>query len=442
MKRLSLSTLAELPDAVRQSTFAPEALTCGILHLGIGAFHRAHQAVYTEDAIEVAGDGAVGGWGIVGVSMRQAQVAETLAAQDGLFTVETRDEQASYRVIGCVRRSLTLPKQPEAIAAWMADPGINIVTLTVTEKGYCLGPDGLDVTHPDIIHDITNPRHPRSAIGALVAGLRRRLQAAGAPLTVISCDNLTANGPRLAAATVELADHLDPALAHWIVNAIAFPETMVDSIVPASDQASRARTDAALGVVDLASVQRESFAQWVIEDRFAGPRPAWDRVGVEIVGAVQPYRQLKLHVLNAGHSALAYLGLARGHDYVRQAISDPELAGFLDSLVALEVAPGLANLPVAAYWSTTRKRFANPAVDHRLDQIAQDGAFKLAQRVFPLMISNRSKGLPVTRLGAIVRAWLAFAAQGLQEALADPTLFPDEFRSDPVLRASILGASA
>ena len=425
MKRLSFSTLADLPDSVRQPAFAPEALTSGILHLGIGAFHRAHQAVYTEDAIEAAG----GGWGITGVSMRQATVAETLAAQDGLYTVETRDIDASYRVIGCVRRTLTLPLDPGAVALALADPAVRIVTLTVTEKGYCLGADGLDFTHPDIIHDVTHPNQPRSAIGALVAGLRLRHQDRGAPVTVISCDNLTGNGPRLAAATVQLADHLDPALAHWIQNEIAFPETMVDSIVPASDEASRARTDVVLGLEDFASVQRESFAQWVIEDRFAGPRPAWDRVGVEIVGAVQPYRQLKLHVLNACHSALAYLGLARGHDYVRQAIADAELAGFLDALIAEEVAPGLANLPVPAYWAMTRKRFANPAVDHRLDQIAQDGAFKLAQRVFPLIVTNRQAGLPVERLAAIVRAWMSFAGKTLEEAVAD----------HPDLRAVIAG---
>jgi fructuronate reductase len=418
MKRLSFSSLADLPDPVRQPAYPPEVLTSGILHLGIGAFHRAHQAVYTEDAIEVAG----GNWGITGVSMRQASVAETLAAQDGLYSVETRDEEARYRVIGCVRSTLTLPLDPGAVAQILADPAIEIVTLTVTEKGYCLGEDGLDFTHPDIIHDITHPNLPRSAVGALVAGLWQRHQAGGAPVTVISCDNLAGNGPRLAAATIQLADHLDPALAHWILNDIAFPETMVDSIVPASDAASRARVDAALGLTDLASVQRESFAQWVIEDRFAGPRPAWDRVGVEIVGAVQPYRQLKLHVLNACHSALAYLGLARGHDYVRQAIADPELAGFLDALIAEEVAPGLAKLPVAAYWATTRKRFANPAVDHRLDQIAQDGPFKLAQRVFPLIETNRQAGLPVERLAAIVRAWASFAGKPLEEAVTDPGL--------------------
>ena len=418
MTRLSLASLAAALPAVRGPRYPVESLRPGILHLGIGAFHRAHQAVYTEDAIEAMG----GDWGIVGVSMRQATVAETLTPQDCLYTVEQRDAEPEYRIIGCVRRALTLPLDPDAVTGILADRSTHIVTLTVTEKGYCLGADGLDWNHPDIVHDLAHPDRPRSAIGALAAGLARRHRAGGAPLTVISCDNLSDNGPRLAAATIALAERRDPALARWIETSLAFPETMVDSIVPASDAASRARAEAALGLEDRASVQRERFAQWVIEDKFAGPRPAWDKAGVEIVGAVEPYRRLKLHVLNAGHSALAYLGLARGHEFVRQAIADPDLASFLDALIAEEVGPGLPDLPVADYWLTTRRRFANPAIDHRLDQIAQDGPFKLAQRVYPLMIANDRAGLPLARLAAIVRAWLAFAGKAPAEALPEEVL--------------------
>jgi fructuronate reductase len=276
----------------------------------------------------------------------------------------------------------------------------------------------------------------------LAAGLRRRRRDRGGPLTVISCDNLTSNGPRLRAALLSFADRVEPGLAEWIDRHAAFPETMVDSIVPATDDGCLARVEAALGCRDLAAVQRESFAQWVIEERFAAERPAWERVGVEIVAAVAPYRQLKLHVLNASHSALAYLGLARGHVYVRQAIADADLAGFLEAMIAEEVAPGLPALKVADYWAATRARFANPAMDHRLDQIAQDGPFKLAQRVYPLMIANRRRGLPVARLGAIVAAWLRFAGRPAAAALADPGLFPDEFRQDPLLGRAVTEAAA
>jgi fructuronate reductase len=349
--------------------------------------------------------------------MRQPAVAAALAEQNGLYTVEYRDAAPDFRVIGCVRRTMTLPLDPGAVIGTLADRATHIVTLTITEKGYCLGADGLEWGHPDIVHDLAHPEGPVSALGVLAAGLARRQRAGGAPLTVVSCDNLSDNGPRLAAAVLALAERRDPALARWIAASVAFPETMVDSIVPASDQASRARADAALGLQDQASVQRERFAQWVIEDKFAGPRPAWDKVGVEIVAAVEPYRRLKLHVLNACHSALAYLGLPRGHVFVRQAIADPELEGFLDRLIAEEVTPALAGLPVASYWASTRARFANPAVDHRLDQIAQDGPFKLAQRVFPLLVANRRAGLPAVGLAAIVRAWLDFAGKSPAEAL-------------------------
>ncbi len=415
MTRLSLASLAGARAAVRRPHYPVESLRPGILHLGIGAFHRAHQAVYSEDAIEAAG----GDWGIIGVSMRQATVAETLAEQDGLYTVEKRDAEPDYRVIGCVRRTLTLPQQPDAVIAAVAERTIHLVTLTITEKGYCLGADGLDWNHPDIVHDLAAPDRPRSALGVLVAGLARRHRAGGAPMSVVSCDNLSDNGPRLAAATLALAERRDPALARWIATSVAFPETMVDSIVPASDAACLSRVEAALGLQDHAAVQRERFGQWVIEDKFAGPRPAWDKAGVEIVGAVEPYRRLKLHVLNASHSALAYLGLARGHEFVRQAIADSALADFLDRMIAEEVAPALDGLPVAAYWTSTRARFANPAIDHRLDQIAQDGPFKLAQRVYPLIAANHRAGLPVTHLSAIVRAWLAFAGKSPEEALPE-----------------------
>jgi len=418
--RLTRANLSMARAAVRRPRYPVESLRPGILHLGIGAFHRAHQAVYTEDAIEAAG----GDWGIVGVSMRSPTVAQNLSEQDGLYTVEHLDADPDYRIIGCVRRALTLPLDPDGVISVLAERTTHLVTLTITEKGYCPGPDGLDWSHPDIVHDLAEPNKPRSAPGVLTAGLARRFKTGGVPLTVISCDNISDNGARLAASVVALAQRRDPVLARWIAQSVAFPETMVDSIVPATDEASRLRAEAALGLSDHASVQRERFGQWVIEDKFAGPRPAWDKVGVEIVAAVQPYRRLKLHVLNATHSALAYLGLARGHDFVRQAIADRELAAFLDELIAEEVAPALAGLPVAAYWASTRARFANPAVDHRLDQIAQDGPFKLAQRVFPLMIANHQAGLPFTHLAAIARAWLDFADTPLAQAP-----FPDEIRA-------------
>lgn len=438
--RLSLQTLDQVPAAIARPAYDVAALGCGVVHLGIGAFHRAHQAVYTDAAIAAAG----GAWGIVGVSMRKPDVAEALSPQDGLYTVEVLDAQPSYRVVGAVRQTLTLPLEPERVLAALAAPETRIVTLTVTEKGYCLDSEGaLDLGHPDIVHDLAAPAAPRSAIGVVAAGLARRVAAGAPPVTVISCDNVTDNGARLAAAVEAFAARAHPLLAPRLGSAAAFPQTMVDSIVPATDAASRGRIEQALGLSDEGSVQREAFGQWVIEDLFAGPRPAWEQVGVEIVADVVPYRRLKLHVLNASHSALAYLGLLRGCTYVRDAIADPELAAFLDGLIAEEVAPALPELAVRDYWSGVRRRFTNPAVDHRLDQIAQDGAQKLAQRIFPLMIANQHAGLPVARMGRIVAAWLDWSArQGAPRDLDDPAVFPPEIRTTAELRAAILGARA
>jgi fructuronate reductase len=328
----------------------------------------------------------------------------------------------------------------------IAASATRVVTLTVTEKGYCLNGEHLDLTHPEIVHDWSAPERPTSAIGALTAGLMRRRAAGGPPMTVISCDNLVDNGRRLRNAVCEFAERLGGDGADWIAQHIAFPDTMVDSIVPATDDASRRRVAAAVGLADLASVQREQFSQWVIENRLGGPIPAWAQAGVEIVSSVVPYRRLKLHVLNATHSAIAYLGLERGRVFVREAVADPEIVHFLNALIDEEIAPGLPDLPVRTYWSATLPRFANPMLDHRLDQIAGDGVFKLAQRIYPLMVSNVRAGLPVRRLAAVV--WRFLKLQGcrdgadLERWLDDAAVFPGEFRSEPLLRRAVADAAA
>lgn len=261
------------------------------------------------------------------------------------------------------------------------------------------------------------------------------------PVTVVSCDNLASNGRRLEAAVREFADRAAPELQPWLDANTAFPETMVDCIVPATDAASRARVESALGVIDDASVEREPFAQWIIEDRFVSARPAWG-AGVQFVADVADHRKLKLHVLNAAHSALAYLGRRRGHTFVREAIADPSLALRLHAMIAREVVPNLPDLPVFAYWCTTVERFANPMIDHRLDQIAQDGSAKLAERIYPLMRANLRAGRPITHMAEVVRAWLETAAPGgdLEQGLRSCALLPESFRAEPRLVAAVAEA--
>jgi fructuronate reductase len=439
MPRLKLETLARLPADVRRPEFDFQRLGVGIVHLGLGAFHRAHQAVFTEDALIAGG----GDWGILGVSLRHAAAPAALAAQDQLYAVETLASALQFRVMGAIRASLCATTHGAQLEDALASPQTHIVTLTVTEKGYCLGVNGeLDFAHADICHDLDHPDEPSSAIGWIARGLAARHRSHGRPITVISCDNLQANGTRLRRAVSAFMERGRPDLLSWLKDNVAFPRTVVDCIVPAATDASRARSAQALGLEDTAGVQREPYSQWVIERRFCGPRPAWERVGVQIVDDVETYGRLKLHVLNACHSALAYLGLARGHVFVREAIIDVDLARFLTELVSAEIAPALDPLPVQEYWSTVRARFINPRIDHRLSQIAEDGSQKLAERIFPLMIVNAATGAPIRLLARVVRGWLerVYGAAHVPSALDDPRLFPPPIRDNPSLRAAILEA--
>jgi fructuronate reductase len=451
--RLGARQLARLPQTVRRPAFDAAQLKCGIVHLGIGAFHRAHQAVFTEDAIAKSG----GDWGIVGASLQRADVPDMLTAQDGLYTVESLGTKADYRVMGVIREALFGPRDRGQLLAALVSPQTHAVTLTLSEKGYCLAADGaLDFSHPDIAADLAQPHAPQSAIGWLAQALAQRQKSGAGPLTILSCDNLGSNGEKLANAVTALSDRIWPGLSSWI-GANAFPLTLVDSIVPASDATHRARVSAALGLQDLASVQREEFAQWVIQDRFAGPAPAWGAVGAEIVPDISGYQRLKLHVLNSAHSALAYLGLPRGHVFVRQAIADADLLRFLDTMMAEEIGPALATLDVAGYWRKVKARFANPMIDHRLAQIAEDGSLKLPQRLFPLLEANAKTGANISRMADVVRAWLelmattpsrdpanawladwAKAGADKAKALDNPALFPALFCTDTRLRDAIL----
>jgi fructuronate reductase len=452
--RLNEATLAGLPAAVRRPEFDRAALKPGIVHLGIGAFHRAHQAVFTEDAVIKSG----GNWGIVGASLQRPGVPDALAAQDCLYTVETLDRSASYRVMGVLKQALFAPRDAAALKTALAAPTTHVATLTLSEKGYCLDAKGaLDFTHPDIVADLAAPHSPGSAVGWLALGLEERRRNGAGPMTIISCDNLQNNGARLAAAVEAFAARALPQLGSWLRANTAFPLTLVDCIVPAASAEHRARAAAALGMDDEASVQREPFAQWVIQDRFAGPLPAWGDVGAQIVEDVDAYQRIKLHVLNTAHSALAYLGLPRGHVFVRQAIADAELKHFLDAMMGHEIAPALAPLNVASYWKTVVARFENPMIDHRLGQIAEDGSLKLPQRLFPMLAANARSGKPMARMAEVVRAWATLMATtpardpanawfaewakngaDMAAALDNAALFPDAFRTDARLRAAVL----
>jgi fructuronate reductase len=422
MDRLSEATFERLPSTVRMPSYRRQDLGCAIVHLGLGAFHRAHQAVCTELALERA-------WsprGICGVSLRRPDVRDRLAPQDGLYSVAERDGAGTrLRVIGCLRRLLVAPEDPAAVIESIAARATAIVSLTVTEKGYCHDPASgrLDWSHADISHDLAKPERPRSAVGMLVAGLARR-RGRRSPPTVMSCDNLPANGRTLQGLAIALAARRDEALARWIEAEVAFPCSMVDRIVPAATAADIAQVGQALGVHDAAPVVCEPFWQWVIEDRFAGPRPAWELAGAELVGDVAPYEEMKLRLLNGSHSAIAYLGFLAGFEHVFEVMAAPDFAVFVRRMMA-EVAPTL-RVPgdLDAYQAALVARFANPALAHRTGQIAMDDSQKLPQRLLATIRDRLRAGAPIDHLCLAVAAWIRYASgrdeQGRAIEVADP----------------------
>ncbi|EHL99488.1 mannitol dehydrogenase domain protein [Acetobacteraceae bacterium AT-5844] len=422
--RLSTASLPCLPSVVRRPAYDRAALGIGIAHLGLGAFHRAHQAVFTDERI-AAGETD---WGISGMSLRSPAVRNALAPQDGLYTVLERGPAGdSARIIGSVAEVLTVPEQPDRAMARLTDASTRIISLTVTEKAYCRAADGgLDHAHPDINRDLTGDAFPRSVPGLLVEALRRRRAAKAPPCTVLCCDNLPRNGETVGRLTEAFAMRRDPQLAAWIRTEVAFPSTMVDRIVPSTQDEDRAAV-AALGYADAWPVVAEPFTQWVIEDRFSGPRPRWEAAGALLVDDVHVYELMKLRCLNGAHSTLAYLGALAGTETVSEAMAEPALAGFLSRLWREDLLPTLPATPgvdLSAYTAQLADRFRNPRIRHRLLQIAMDGSQKLPQRLLGPALERLRAGAMPRAIAIAVAGWMAFLLgadeRGGQHEIDDP----------------------
>ncbi len=426
MARLSDATLARVGPSVGVPRYDRAQAGIGIVHLGLGAFHRAHQALYTDDAMAAV----PGNWAIAGVSLRSADVRDTLAPQNGLYTAIQRSPAGVVRrVVGSLREALFLSADRARVQALLGAQDTRIVTLTVTEKGYCHDPatGRLNLDHPEIAHDLAHPGEPASVVGLLVHALAQRRATHGAPLTVVCCDNLPQNGALLEGLVVNFANARDAGLAEWIGAHAAFPSTMVDRIVPATTPADLADNDAALGLTDRAAVVHEPFAQWVIEDRFATPRPAWERAGAQLVAEVAPFEKMKLRLLNASHSAFAYLGFLAGYEFIYQVAAQPAFVTYMRRLMTEEVTPTLhvpPDVDLGAYREALVQRFANPALPHRTQQIAMDGSQKLPQRLLATVRENCAHGRPVILAALAVAGWMRYVAgvdeSGRPIAVADP----------------------
>lgn len=419
--RLSLDALARVPAAARPA-IDPLELRVGIVHLGIGAFHRAHQAVFTEDAAD--------GWGICGVSQRSRTVVDELAPQDGLYTVLTRSaSQVDARVVGAVRELRF------ADASRIADPAVRVVTLTVTEKGYRHDPatGRLRLDDEGIRADLAGGQ-PRTVVGQLVRGFAARMGADAGPVAVVSCDNLAHNGGTLAGLVGEFVAALrDEPLAQWIAAQVSFPSTVVDRIVPATTPEDRAEARRRIGLDDFGTVVTEPFKQWVIEDDFPGGRPAWDKAGALLTADVSPYEVIKLRMLNGSHSALAYLGVLAGCATIAEAMARfgevPRRLMSDDVLPTLDVPDGF---DIGAYQQQLLDRFANPALRHRTVQVAMDGSQKLPQRLLATVRARRAAGAEPRWAALAVAAWMRWVcvAPELDDPMADR------------LRAAVAGASS
>ena len=455
MSRLSLSSLAalgDLPAGVTGPAVDPRELRVGQVHLGLGAFHRAHQELYTEGAMAATGES---GWGVLGVTQRSARVAEQLAPQDALYGVLTLGgHEPSLRVIGSLRGvafpGVDTPRVVTAIAA----PTTHVVTLTVTEKGYRRAPDGgLDLTDAGTGADLAALRAAlagkddgspaRTPVGLLLRGLAARARADAGPLSVVCCDNLSDNG---AALRLLVRSWLAPAggssLGTWLEEQVRFPGTMVDRIVPATTAANREQAAAMLGLSDEGLVVGEPFTQWVVEDDFAGPRPAWHLAGATLTGGVAPYERAKLRVLNGSHSTLAYLGALRGHATIARAIADPDVEGVVRALIDRDVLPTLASPPgleLGAYRDQVLGRFANPHTGHTTVQVAMDGSQKLPQRLLDTARDRIAAGAVPVAVATSVAAWIAYvrAAASGTLVVADRTVTLD----DPLAAALAEAAS-
>ncbi len=398
---------AGLPVDLRRIRPAPKT---GIVHLGLGAFFRAHGAFYIQEAMAVSG----GDWGVLGVSLKRPDVRDALQPQDGLYhALELGHHGQTAQIVTSVTGVLVAPENPRAVLAAMADPAVRIVSLTVTEKGYCHEPatGRLDADHPDIAHDLTDAV-PRSAIGFLVRALDLRRHDGLRPFTVLTCDNLPNNGALLRGLTLDFAQRIDPALAKWIETEGCFPSTMVDRIVPATTPETLATVKRLTGQSDAAPVQHEPFRQWVVEDNFVdNQRPDLAAVGVELVSDVTPYEHMKLRMLNGTHSSLAYLGYLAGYETIADCMTDPVLASFVRDLWTNEIIPALTPPPGAdlnAYALALHDRYQNPGIRHRTWQIAMDGSQKLPQRILGTLAENRAAGRDSPGLTLAVAGWMRY----------------------------------
>lgn len=443
MERLGAASLRGLPATVRTPGYLDADLSIGIVHFGVGNFHRSHQAMYVDRLLAAGAHD----WAICGIGLleRDARMRDALEGQDGLYTLAEREPDGTDRVsvIGSIRRFLHAPDDPAAVLEQLVDPGVRIVSLTVTEGGYVCDPTNgrLPQDDPLVVEEVAGGlESPRTAFGWIVAALRERRARGTAPFTVMSCDNIQGNG-RVARASVEgVARLVDPGLADWIAAEVAFPSTMVDRITPVTTQADIDRVVAVLGVEDAWPVACEPFTQWVVEDVFVQGRPPLEDVGALLVRDIDPYEAIKLRLLNASHQALAYVGQLAGYTFVHEAVTDPRIASYVRDYMEQEAVPTLevpAGFDLAGYIDELFVRFGNPHVRDHLARLSVDASNRIPKFLLPVLADAITAGTS-GRVGASVvatwRQWCRGVAEGRFEI--------DDVAADALVAAAVQEPSA
>jgi mannitol 2-dehydrogenase len=417
---LNARTLSAIADSVPVPGYDRERIRVGVVHVGVGAFHRAHQAMY-HDRVMNAADASQ--WGICGVGVMPAdrRMKDALTAQDGLYTLVEKHHDGTYtaRVIGAITEYLFAPDDPDAVIEKMAAESTRIVSLTVTEGGYNIHhvTGEFDATNPDVAHDLQPGAVPRTTFGLITEALRRRRERGIVPFTVMSCDNLQGNGHLTKRVFSAFARLRDPELGAWVERAVHFPNSMVDRITPVTTDDDRTEVRARFGIDDRWPVVCEPFTQWVLEDSFSDGRPPYGQAGVQIVDDVEPYELMKLRLLNAGHQALCYFGYLCGYRLVHEAAQDPLFQKFLRGYMDQEATPTLAPVPgvdLDEYKRTLIKRFANPEVRDTIARLCAESSDRIPKWLLPVIRHQLASGGEIRRSAAVVASWARYA-EGIDE---------------------------
>lgn len=410
---LNQANLTQLSPAVQVPTYNRSAVARSIVHIGVGGFYRAHQAVYLDDLLQQPGNQE---WGFVGVGLlpHDIRMRDAMLSQDCLFTVVERSAEGERpRVIGSVLDFLYAPDDPNAVIEKMAAPDCRIVSLTITESGYYInqGTGEFDPGHPDIVYELAHPGRPRCSFGYLVAALDRRRRRGLQPFTVMSCDNLQSNGDVTKKMLLAFAALYEPELGTWLAEHGAFPNSMVDRITPATTDEHRALLKEEFALDDAWPVMTEPFKQWVIEDHFPSGRPAWERVGAQMTSDVLPYEKMKLRLLNASHQALCYIGMLLGYELAHEAMADPHIRRLVKAMMDIEVTPLLSavqGIDLEQYKRTLIERFSNPAIRDQLSRIGTEGSARIPKFVLPSVREQLARGGPIKLLAFTVACWFRY----------------------------------